>query len=127
MCSSLIACPHIGRFRQVRGRRPQPIAPLPGGRGTKGEGENAHPPGMKSQCTQRGLTLLKTGPYRGEGRRVEGVKVGRLDGGGEFQPSSLLPADQIGQHPHLNRIESWARSEERRVGKECRSRWSPYH
>ena len=23
--------------------------------------------------------------------------------------------------------EAWARSEERRVGKECRSRWSPYH
>src|SRR2546430_14112217 len=22
---------------------------------------------------------------------------------------------------------NWARSEERRVGKECRSRWSPYH
>src|SRR5258708_35571098 len=22
---------------------------------------------------------------------------------------------------------SWPRSEERRVGKECRSRWSPYH
>src|SRR3712207_7400654 len=22
---------------------------------------------------------------------------------------------------------TWARSEERRVGKECRSRWSPYH
>ena len=21
----------------------------------------------------------------------------------------------------------WMRSEERRVGKECRSRWSPYH
>ena len=21
----------------------------------------------------------------------------------------------------------WVRSEERRVGKECRSRWSPYH
>ena len=21
----------------------------------------------------------------------------------------------------------WGRSEERRVGKECRSRWSPYH
>ena len=25
---------------------------------------------------------------------------------------------------HLN---FWGRSEERRVGKECRSRWSPYH
>ena len=23
--------------------------------------------------------------------------------------------------------ELWERSEERRVGKECRSRWSPYH
>ena len=22
---------------------------------------------------------------------------------------------------------TWGRSEERRVGKECRSRWSPYH
>src|SRR2546422_10738956 len=25
------------------------------------------------------------------------------------------------------RLTVWARSEERRVGKECRSRWSPYH
>src|SRR2546427_12771711 len=24
-------------------------------------------------------------------------------------------------------IRAWGRSEERRVGKECRSRWSPYH
>src|SRR2546430_7318401 len=27
----------------------------------------------------------------------------------------------------LNGLETWDRSEERRVGKECRSRWSPYH
>src|SRR5258708_38639259 len=27
----------------------------------------------------------------------------------------------------LRRLEVRARSEERRVGKECRSRWSPYH
>ena len=26
-----------------------------------------------------------------------------------------------------NKTRSWLRSEERRVGKECRSRWSPYH
>ena len=26
-----------------------------------------------------------------------------------------------------NGHEGWCRSEERRVGKECRSRWSPYH
>ena len=24
-------------------------------------------------------------------------------------------------------LKNWKRSEERRVGKECRSRWSPYH
>ena len=29
----------------------------------------------------------------------------------------IIPKDQFGQ----------VRSEERRVGKECRSRWSPYH
>src|SRR5256885_16044190 len=29
----------------------------------------------------------------------------------------------IGRHVHLRDL----RSEERRVGKECRSRWSPYH
>src|SRR5258708_38130952 len=28
---------------------------------------------------------------------------------------------------HLRHYASEARSEERRVGKECRSRWSPYH
>ena len=30
--------------------------------------------------------------------------------------------DKVGYHA----VECW-RSEERRVGKECRSRWSPYH
>ena len=33
------------------------------------------------------------------------------------------------RHPELppDRIDDVVRSEERRVGKECRSRWSPYH
>src|SRR2546430_3419035 len=35
------------------------------------------------------------------------------------------PADQA--HVTLRPIELRYRSEERRVGKECRSRWSPYH
>ena len=30
-------------------------------------------------------------------------------------------------HVNINGLESSNRSEERRVGKECRSRWSPYH
>src|SRR2546426_5855577 len=32
----------------------------------------------------------------------------------------------ISQHQAISRSIQW-RSEERRVGKECRSRWSPYH
>ena len=28
---------------------------------------------------------------------------------------------------YIGAVRNWARSEERRVGKECRSRWSPYH
>ena len=45
-----------------------------------------------------------------------------------------LPEDKIALHPMKYRDESRlmvlhrkTRSEERRVGKECRSRWSPYH
>ena len=32
-----------------------------------------------------------------------------------------------GRQRTLKGHKSWVRSEERRVGKECRSRWSPYH
>ena len=31
------------------------------------------------------------------------------------------------EHPDFLNPEKLDRSEERRVGKECRSRWSPYH
>ena len=40
--------------------------------------------------------------------------------------ASSLEADFRKQHGGYN-IAAAARSEERRVGKECRSRWSPYH
>src|SRR6266540_5907752 len=43
-------------------------------------------------------------------------------GRGEHQVGSLVPA--VGT---LRDHSSPRRSEERRVGKECRSRWSPYH
>ena len=32
-----------------------------------------------------------------------------------------------GINSRITEAEEWKRSEERRVGKECRSRWSPYH
>ena len=34
---------------------------------------------------------------------------------------------QYGTEPNIVKALDGVRSEERRVGKECRSRWSPYH
>src|SRR5258707_12466307 len=39
-------------------------------------------------------------------------------------PLALL---RMGNNPQQQRPQQQQRSEERRVGKECRSRWSPYH
>src|SRR5256885_5595090 len=44
----------------------------------------------------------------------------------EEMDSSKLPSSSVPTLP-TNRPAGRARSEERRVGKECRSRWSPYH
>ena len=46
----------------------------------------------------------------------------QLDAGATYLDVNIGPAENDG--PELMK---WARSEERRVGKECRSRWSPYH
>ena len=49
----------------------------------------------------------------------------------ELLPDDVL--DPLGSELHVNYTDyknsrkDWERSEERRVGKECRSRWSPYH
>ena len=44
---------------------------------------------------------------------------------GSTRPISHLIGKSLLQKNYLNTIQ--IRSEERRVGKECRSRWSPYH
>src|SRR6476646_10881394 len=41
--------------------------------------------------------------------------------------SSPAVSSQRPTHPDATGVSGDARSEERRVGKECRSRWSPYH
>ena len=38
-----------------------------------------------------------------------------------------LTLEQLAEQTHLSKSALGSRSEERRVGKECRSRWSPYH
>src|SRR5258707_1852038 len=46
-----------------------------------------------------------------------------------IRPDGILPStqDRVDVRGHVLRVRSGRRSEERRVGKECRSRWSPYH
>src|SRR5215204_5861659 len=71
-----------------------------------------------------GIELLA----RTEARRVLGN--GRVTGvelldGGTIEAEMCLVATGIS--PNAELAEAAARSEERRVGKECRSRWSPYH
>ena len=39
----------------------------------------------------------------------------------------VLLGDLLYHGPRNDLPKEYARSEERRVGKECRSRWSPYH
>src|SRR3712207_7145058 len=50
-------------------------------------------------------------------RELADESVGERLGGQPHQPHRGPPAGDLDPH----------RSEERRVGKECRSRWSPYH
>ena len=42
--------------------------------------------------------------------------------------AGMLPVRILGSHETQDLTDAYvSRSEERRVGKECRSRWSPYH
>ena len=44
----------------------------------------------------------------------------------EALPATINVIRKVFVGLNINEAEKW-RSEERRVGKECRSRWSPYH
>src|SRR2546430_13549740 len=54
---------------------------------------------------------------------ANGVQVAAV--AGDAQRRSDLPRRSVGERDASGDAQS--RSEERRVGKECRSRWSPYH
>ena len=59
---------------------------------------------------------------------VNGTGMGKYDkDGNEIQPSDRKGAIYIDNIQFVYGANTDDRSEERRVGKECRSRWSPYH
>src|SRR5260370_9841947 len=64
------------------------------------------------------LDLMLTARHTREIQFVNGLKPGQL--------SAALAGEPVGTII-FNAAPKAARSEERRVGKECRSRWSPYH
>ena len=63
------------------------------------------------------------------GRMLDYIdKLGELDTTGVEPMSHVFPVQNVFREDVVtNGDESEQRSEERRVGKECRSRWSPYH
>ena len=64
---------------------------------------------------------LVISPHPGEFSRLTGLSIA------EIADNRLKHAAEFARRFNLTVILKGARSEERRVGKECRSRWSPYH
>ena len=87
---------------------------------------------MESKSALRRIVRDRGELYDGRTRAAMSQRV--MEAVGRFPPFAdaasvalywSLPAE-VDTHAF---VEKWAvrRSEERRVGKECRSRWSPYH
>src|SRR5208283_5686330 len=102
------------------------------------------PPGRgdSARAVRRGRRIAVGGgwpfaSYAGAevGEMVEGQDMGRLQKGlGRVVPAAVLTAEAEAAQIRARAEEEAValrseaqRSEERRVGKECRSRWSPYH
>ena len=58
-------------------------------------------------------------------RQIDNIRFSNIENRRMY--NNFKSADSL-LRSEINRIyRLWERSEERRVGKECRSRWSPYH
>src|SRR3989449_11278214 len=68
------------------------------------------------------------GGERGEGAAARHAAAQHRRSVARGAHGALQLGDEHVEHRVLERPgQVWPRSEERRVGKECRSRWSPYH
>src|ERR1041384_7150990 len=82
----------------------------------------------KYRFLKPGMAVLDLGAAPGGWSQIAEKRVGALGGKGKVVAIDLLEMPEI---PGVTfaQLDFLAddRSEERRVGKECRSRWSPYH
>ena len=88
--------------------------------------------GIEAQALSGETDGLFAGTRRGTIVDGEAVDLGLVGDVTAVDPSVVLAILDAGQIPVISSIAPDAetpgqRSEERRVGKECRSRWSPYH
>ena len=83
------------------------------------------------EMKQMGLRVLAISEVTGYDRKTVRKYLLEPEGLPSYGPRVLQPSKLDPHKPYLeDRLTAgvWnARSEERRVGKECRSRWSPYH
>src|SRR2546422_7902435 len=70
---------------------------------------------------------LKDSPYRNRSVEESLDLFARMRAGEFKDGAHVLRAKIDMASPNVNMRDPTMRSEERRVGKECRSRWSPYH
>ena len=77
---------------------------------------------MSRPATKTDLIAAAAGQYEKLNRLIDGMTETELGTPFDFS------ADPKKKEAHWRRDKNLrSRSEERRVGKECRSRWSPYH
>ena len=93
------------------------------------------PENQKVTALAEGMVVSNEPGYYAAGQfgiRHENLELVQRDGENEygrflhFEPLTMVPFDRAALELSLLSEEE-LRSEERRVGKECRSRWSPYH
>ena len=73
------------------------------------------------------LALVQLCPERLQEKCFELLLGAYLESKAPKQPAAMPPDPRNGEAQSADESSGNSRSEERRVGKECRSRWSPYH
>src|SRR5256885_2191132 len=83
---------------------------------------------LLSIADEMALTILRTA-YSGVLKDNMDYSTAFCDAGGRTVAQGLTLPAHLSSFPDAlaATIARYGRSEERRVGKECRSRWSPYH
>ena len=126
--------------RQFRYPFGELLLEIPAGKLDHGPGEDHYACGVRelreeTGCTADEITYLGCiYPSPGFLTEVTHLYAARGLHAGEMQPDEgeflelvRIPADELERRIAAGEIRDAKRSEERRVGKECRSRWSPYH